>query len=137
MPVREAIYEPGQPISHVYFPHSGVYSLLNVMSDGSAVEFATIGNEGMIGVPVLLEAESFPSRAFCQIESEAHRMPVAAFREAVRRSGTLQTLLHRYTLALFNQVAQSVACNRLHPLEERCARWLLMTHDRVPGDQFA
>jgi CRP-like cAMP-binding protein len=134
--VPEGVYEPGEAVPHVFFPRTGVFSLVTVMPDGATVEFATVGNEGMVGLPVFLGAETMPSRCFCQIESSAERMEAAAFREEVWRGGAFHELLHRYTQALFNQVAQSAACNRLHSIDERCARWLLMTHDRVAADRF-
>jgi CRP-like cAMP-binding protein len=136
VPIRETIYEPGQPLPYVLFPNSGVYSLLTEMSDGNTLEIATVSREGMLGLPVLLEAETIPSRAICQIASEALRMETAAFREALRRPGVLPTLLYRYAQGVFNQVAQTAGCNHAHTLDERCARWLLMSHDGVDGDQF-
>lgn len=134
--LQEAFYEPNTPIPYVYFPCSAVGSLVSVMDDGEAAEFATVGNEGIVGLPIFLDADTIPSLAFCQVEGEALRMEAERFRE-FSRSGPLHRLMHRYTQALFNQMAQSAACNRLHSLEERCARWLLITHDRVGQDQFA
>jgi len=133
--LREVLYEPGAEIEHVYFPTTGCVSMIHGTTDGS-VEVGTIGLEGMVGVPVLLRASSEPTRALVQVEGEAYRIPSAAFRAVVAESDHLERIFLRYALALFNQVAQSVACNRLHSLEERCARWLLITHDRVDGDVF-
>ncbi|HEU4561941.1 MAG TPA: Crp/Fnr family transcriptional regulator [Longimicrobium sp.] len=110
--------------------------MLGLMDDGSAVETATIGNEGLVGVPVFLGAMQMAGQAFAQVPGEAYRLPAGALREEVRRGSALATLLGRYTQALFTLVAQSSACNRKHAVEQRCARWLLMTHDRVPGDTF-
>lgn len=137
VPFNETVSEPGGPIPYVYFPQTGVFFLITVLSDGAAVEFATVGCEGMVGLPLFLGRETMPSRALCQVEGQSQRLPAAAFRETVRRSEPLAALLRRYTQALMIQVAQSVACNRLHSIDERCARWLLMTHDRVGADQFA
>lgn len=131
----DPIYHPDEPIPYVYFPTTLIGSLVVVMDDGQSSEWGTVGNEGMIGLPLFLEDDSLPSRAFCQGAGEGFRMKAAAFREQ-SRDGSLHSLLHRYTLALLNQVAQSAACNRLHSFEERCARWLLMTHDRCGKDQF-
>jgi CRP-like cAMP-binding protein len=131
---REVVCEPNRPMSHVYFPEDGIVSILGLMDDGSAVETATVGNEGMVGVPVFLGAMQMAGQAFAQIAGDAWRMPAAALREEVRRGSPLSALLGRYTQALFTLVAQSSACNRKHPVEQRCARWLLMSHDRVGGD---
>ncbi|HEX8903307.1 MAG TPA: Crp/Fnr family transcriptional regulator [Longimicrobiaceae bacterium] len=134
--VRQVLFEPNRPISHVYFPEDAVVSIIGLMDDGSAVEAATVGNEGMVGVPVYLGAMQMAGQAFAQIPGHALRMPAGALREEVRRGSGLAALLGRYTQALFTLVAQSSACNRKHPVEQRCARWLLMTHDRVTGDTF-
>jgi CRP-like cAMP-binding protein len=134
--LKEVVYAPNEPIRDVYFPLTGAFSLLTVMADGTEVEVATVGNEGMVGLPVFLGADSMPGRCFSQIPGEALRMPADRFRDAVRRNGAFAAVLHRYVQALFNQVAQTAACNRVHPIEERCARWLLMTHDRAGADRF-
>ena len=128
---RQSLYETGKPIEHVYFIHRGVASMVAPMMQGVPVEIATIGPEGMVGIPVFLGAEQMPSQAFMQIPGEGARLESDAFREVIGRSPALHRLLLRYTLALMNLIAQSTACNRVHPIEERCARWLLMTHDRV------
>jgi CRP-like cAMP-binding protein len=132
---RQELYVEGQPIRHVWFPHSGVLSMLNRVSEGSMLEIATIGNEGFVGVQVLLGVDTMPSIGFVQIAGAASRMEIGAFRAALGTNPALNALLLRYTLALLNQVAQKAACNRAHPIEERCARWLLTTHDRVNGDK--
>lgn len=134
--LREVLIDPNQVIGDVHFVEDGVVSIVGVMADGSAVETATVGHEGMVGLPVFLGAESMPAQAFAQIPGRAYRMSAAALRDEVRRGGALAALLGRYTQALFTLVAQSSACNRLHPVEQRCARWLLMSHDRVGRDTF-
>jgi CRP-like cAMP-binding protein len=106
------------------------------MRDGRGVEVATIGNEGMVGLPVFLGAESTPGQALAQVPGAALRMPAAVFRRAVPPGSPLHALLQRYTHALMVQMAQGVACNRLHPIAARAARWLLQTHDRVRTDAF-
>jgi len=130
---KQDLYRPGEPISHVWFPHSGVLSMANEVLEARPVEIATVGNEGFIGTPLLLGAEDMPTRCFTQIPGTASRMEAGAFREAQGANPTFRALLLRHTMALLNQIAQSAACNRAHPIEERCARWLLMTHDRVNG----
>jgi CRP-like cAMP-binding protein len=133
--LRMVLYDPGEEIEYIYFPTTGCVSMIHGMEDGS-VEVGTIGLEGFVGVPVLLRADSEPTRALVQVEGESYRIASGAFREIVAANEAMQRVFLRYAMALFNQVAQSVACNRLHSLEERCARWLLITHDRVDGDEF-
>ena len=133
--LRQNLYETNSPVEYVYFVHHGVASMLTNMPDGTAVEIATVGPEGMVGMPIFLGAEQMPSRAFMQIPGEGVRIEAEAFRRVIKKCPTLNGLLLRYTLALMNQIAQNAACNRAHPIEERCARWLLMTHDRVNGDK--
>jgi CRP-like cAMP-binding protein len=135
LPVNTVIYEAGEKIRYVYFPTSGCVSMVNKMEDGS-VEVGTIGMEGFTGLAVLLRDDQMPSRAFVQLGGSSYRMDSATFRETIERHPAFERLVSRYSLALFNQVAQSVACNRLHTLEARCARWLLMTHDRTGHERF-
>lgn len=129
------IYEPDADLTHVYFPCDGVVSMVCATETG-VVEVGTIGREGMTGIPALLHARSMPTRTFVQVPGDSWRVPMGTFREAVERSRAIERLLLRYVLAFIDQLAQSVACNRLHTLEERCARWILMTHDRVTGDEL-
>ena len=130
---KVVLYEPGEPITHVYFPQTGAYSIVKIMESGARVEVGTVGCEGMIGLPVFLGAESTPTQCFAQIGGSAWRLSAAAFRSVVPAADALHRILQRYAQYLFDQAAQGVACNRLHAVEARCARWLLMTHDRV-GD---
>jgi CRP-like cAMP-binding protein len=132
---RTVLYEADSPISHVYFPTSGCVSMVNVMEEG-AVEVGTIGFEGFAGLPLLLNDDRMPTRAFVQLTGSSFRMQAAVFHRALDKNPAFQRLLNRHSLALFNQAAQSVACNRLHTLEARCARWLLMTHDRMRMEPF-
>ena len=136
--VRQMHYELGKPIEHAYFPLSGVISMVAEVEGApdSVVEVATVGNEGMSGLPLFLGTQRTPGFAFAQVPGEALRMSAEDFIEATREPGPFSRLLHRYTQALFVQISQSTACNRVHSLQERCARWLLLTHDRVPGDTF-
>lgn len=136
MQIRQVVFEPNRVMEHVYFPEDLVTSIVGLMEDGSAVETATVGSEGMVGVPVFLGAMQMAGQGFVQVSGTAWRLPAGALREEVRRGGTLARLLGRYTQALFTLVAQSSACNRKHTVEQRCARWLLMTHDRVTTDTF-
>jgi CRP-like cAMP-binding protein len=130
-----ALHEPNARIQYVYFPTTASISMMVVSPDG-AVEVGSVGNEGFAGIAALLHADFISTRALVQAPGHAYRMKVAAFRMIIAESARMQQLFSRYILAFLNQVAQSVACNRLHSLESRCARWLLMTHDRIDGDQI-
>jgi len=134
--VRQPLYQDDEPIPHVHFPTNGVMSLVNTLNDGRSVEVATIGNEGMLGVPVFLGTDRSPTKAFCQVAGETLRMKASAFLDEVKSSKPLDRLLQRYVQALFNQISQTVVCNNVHSIEQRTCRWLLMTHDRVGRDKF-
>jgi CRP-like cAMP-binding protein len=134
---KRVLFEEGARVDRVVFPISGVCSLLTVAADERMVEVATIGSEGFVGLPVFLQATLMSShRAIAQIPGEAILLDAAEFLEASNAGGPFQAVLMRYTQALITQIAQAAACNRLHSVEQRCARWLLMTHDRVEGDCF-
>ncbi len=134
---KDVLFDPDQPIKYVYFPEDCLASIVGVMADGSAVETATVGQEGMVGLPVFLGDGRTSLQAFCQVAGDALRMEARRLRRELARGGRLPALLGRYTQALIVQIAQSSACNRLHPLRQRCARWLLQTQDRVRSDTFA
>jgi CRP-like cAMP-binding protein len=125
--------EPGDEIEHVYFPHSGMISLLAVMRDGKAVETATIGCEGVVGAMAGFGAHVMLTRAVVQTPLVASRIAAAPFRDAARESDTLRDLIMRYSEALLGQVQMTAACNALHSLSARLARWILQTQDRVNG----
>lgn len=131
----EILYMPEQRIEYVYFVTSGVVSLLAALEDGTTVEAGVIGCEGMVGIPVILGADATPNQALVQSDGNALRMSTSDLRTEFQKSAQLRDLLLRFTNALFTQVAQTAACNRLHSVEERLARWLLLTHDRVQ-DEF-
>src|SRR3954447_5942539 len=133
---KDVAYEPDGRIAHVYFPIGCIVSLVAIMDDGSMYELATVGKEGMVGLPLFLETETAPFRAFTQVPGQAIRLDADVFVDALGHSPALVRLLHRYVQVLFNQVAWSSACNRAHSTEQRCARWLLMTHDRVASDRY-
>jgi CRP-like cAMP-binding protein len=134
--IKDVVYEPDGPIRQVYFPLSGVFSMLVIMEDGLAVEIGEVGNEGVVGIPVFLGARTSPNRATCQVPGEALRMQAEDFQDELGHDGVLDEVLKRYNQALIVQMGYSVACNRLHSVEERTCRWLLMTHDRAGDDQF-
>ena len=131
-----SLYEKDQPIEHVYFVRSGVVSMVSRMQDDTIVELATIGCEGMVGLPAYLGATTFSLETFVQVAGEGLQMPAPALQEEVAHGGALSRLLQRYTLALFVEIAQGSACNRTHTIEQRMARWLLTTRDRVGGPEF-
>lgn len=133
---RMVAYDVLRPISHLYFVETGVISVVSIMRDRTAIETATIGCEGVIGLPVYLGVDAVPEQAFVQVPGEALRLPTSQFRTLVARMPTLRTLLDRYCVCVFTLAAQCSGCNRAHTMEQRCARWLLMVHDRMPGDDF-
>lgn len=136
LPLNQVLYELGVPIEYVYFPQQGIVSLLSVLEDGSTVEAGLVGNDGMVGLPIILGGNKTSNRAFVQVAGNGMRMKAEQLRSEFKRGGVLQSLLLRYTQALLTQVSQGVACNRLHTIEERLARWLLTVQDRVESDQF-
>lgn len=133
---RQIIYAPDEPIKYVYFPNSGIISLVSITEDGRTVEAGMVGTEGMAGIPIFLGVEQIPSQAIAQVTGEAMRMKADVFKREVTPDTSLYKLLLRYTQALLNQISQSVACNCLHSIEKRCCRWLLMYQDRVGSNQF-
>jgi len=134
--VREIVALPGQPYEYVYFPEDSIISVVNVMSNGSTVETGTIGSEGVAGLSALMDAVTSESKMFGQVPGRSLRIRVDDIVPVIERERELRRLVNRYAQAYLTQVAQGAACNRLHGIEQRCARWLLMTHDRVAGDEF-
>ncbi len=136
LPLKQILYEPGEPIKYVYFPNNAVASLLTLLEDGQTIEAATVGKEGMIGVPLLLGTNQIAFHALIQVPGNGLRMKADVFQTEVYWGCPLHTLLLRYTQALMSQISQTAACNCLHKVERRFCRWLLMTHDRVDCDSF-
>jgi CRP-like cAMP-binding protein len=137
MSVRDKVYEQNKKIEQIFFPLTTVLSIVSDTNDGKTAEVATVGNEGMLGLPIFFRTDTIPLRAFCQIPGEAWVMTVEDFQSFTRdMNSDFSGLLYRYTQALFNQLAQHAACSSVHPIDIRCARWLLMTHDRVMRDEF-
>jgi CRP-like cAMP-binding protein len=133
---RQVVAAPEEPTRYVYFPRNAVLSLLVPMEDGTAVEGAILGNEGVVGLQVFLGEGAATEEIVVQVPGEAARMRAIDFRIALASSGELQTLLHRYSLALMTQLARTAGCNVLHSVEKRAARWLLMCRDRAGRDSF-
>ena len=133
---RQSLYRAHKPIGFVYFIESGVGSLVNTMANAEAAEVGTIGNEGMVGLPFVLSDDMAPTSVYIQVPGAGLRMKATLFQKELARSPSMRTVMLRYAHAFFNQVAQSAACNQFHSLEQRCCRWLLMTHDRMQSDEF-
>ncbi len=126
----QIIYEPGERIQYCYFPTNSVVSLLYTTQDGATAEMGLVGNEGVLGVALFLGGESTCSRALVPVAGDAFRLPAKLLREEFAHRGPLQHLLLRYTQALITQISQTAVCNRLHSVEQRLCRWLLLCHDR-------
>jgi len=133
---KRVLYEPRAPLDYAYFPERGVVSQLTVMEDGAGIEVATIGKEGMVGLPILFGMAEISSRLVVQVPASAFRMSAHVLRQETSGDTPLRRVLLRYNGAYLTQVSQSVGCNGLHSVPRRCCRWLLMTHDRVDGDEF-
>jgi CRP-like cAMP-binding protein len=133
---RQPLYDAGKTIGFVYFIETGVGSLVNTMSNGQAAEVGTIGNEGVVGLPLVLGDAVAPTSVYVQVPGGGLRMTAARFKQELARSASLRAVMLHYAHAFFNQVAQSAACNHFHPIQQRCCRWLLMTHDRMQSDEF-
>ena len=135
---RQVLQKQGERVRHVYFPNGGVVSITTVLSDGTTVEAATVGDEGMLGVEAFLSDDAVaPGETLMQVpDTNAEMLDVDAFRREIAVHGALHDLMGRYTQIVISQMMQSTACNALHHVQQRCARWLLMTHDRMHQQDF-
>ena len=135
---KETLHNAGERLEHVYFPNAGVFSIMTLLPDGTMVEAATVGDEGMLGIEAFLRPDAVaPGRTLLQVpDGDAVQLSVEAFRRACAQRGALSDLIGRYAQTIIAQMMRSTACNALHPVHERCARWLLMTHDRVHLEGF-
>jgi CRP-like cAMP-binding protein len=135
--LKRVLQKPGEPVEQVYFPGGGFCSVLTVLDDGSMVEVATIGREGMLGSAAVLDDGPSPSLTMVQGETDiCYRMSVQAFRREMKRGDAFHALLTRYANAFVGFVMQSTACNAVHSIEQRLSRWLLLAHDRMGRDDF-
>jgi CRP-like cAMP-binding protein len=134
--MRESLQEAGDPVDFVYFPLSGIISLLTVMENGMMIEFATVGREGTSGVPVFLAMGDSNMALISQLPGVALRMTTEDFDCALEQNASLRMALSRYSGVMLALVAQSAACNRAHHVDARCARWLLITQDQAGGNDF-
>ncbi len=131
----EVLYESGATPSHVYFPTTSIVSLLYVMENGASAEIAVVGNEGLVGVSLFMGGGSTPSRGVVQSAGEGYRMPAEFLKDEFTRAPVLHLLL-RYTQALITQMAQTAVCNRHHSVDQQLCRWLLLSLDRLRGDEL-
>jgi CRP-like cAMP-binding protein len=136
LPLGLSVYEPGAAQDHVWFPTSGIVSLLYVLADGASAEIAVTGREGLVGIALFMGGESTPSRAVVQSSGNGYRLNAGVLRKEFDRGGTLQHLLLRYTQALITQMTQTAVCNRHHLLDQQLCRWLLLSLDRLPANQL-
>jgi CRP-like cAMP-binding protein len=136
MPLGEVLYESGMTLSHVYFPTTSIVSLLYVMEDGASAEIAVVGNEGLVGISLFMGGESTPSRAVVQSAGQGFRLKARVLKDEFNRAGPVMHLLLRYTQALITQMAQTAVCNRHHSLDQQLCRWLLLSLDRLQGDEL-
>jgi CRP-like cAMP-binding protein len=136
--LREPLCNSGEPIENVYFPIGSVVSLLTRVEPTSGVEVATVGNEGLVGISLSWGAAALNPADFFQVQvpGRALRMGADLFKDELALGGGVASIVHKYTQAFVSQICQQVACNALHSIEERCARWMLLTNDRVGGDKF-
>lgn len=135
--LKAVLLTPGAAVDSVHFVETGTVSMIATLGDGTQIEVGLVGPEGMTGLPLLLGASTSPLEGMVQVNGAALRLPAAAFRAALAEMPAFLALLLRYVDAFHFQVAQSAACNSRHQIEQRLARWLLMTHDRVEGDSFS
>jgi CRP-like cAMP-binding protein len=133
---RQSLYGANKPIGSVYFIESGVGSLVNTMANNQSAEVGTIGNEGIVGLPLVLGDDRARTSVYVQVPGAGMSLKATLFKNELARSASMRAVMLRYAHAFFNQVAQSAACNQFHSLEQRCCRWLLMTHDRMQADEF-
>ena len=136
MPLGGVLYESGGTLSHVYFPTTAIVSLLYVMENGASAEIAVVGNEGIVGISLFMGGESTPSRAVVQSAGHGFRLKSAAVKDEFNQAGPVLQLLLRYTQALITQMAQTAVCNRHHSLDQQLCRWLLLSLDRLSGDEL-
>ena len=136
IPLGEVLYESGATLTHIYFPTTAIISLLYVMENGASAEIAVVGNEGLVGVSLFMGGESTPSRAVVQSAGQGFRLQAQMMREEFNRAGPVMHLLLRYTQALITQMAQTAVCNRHHSLDQQLCRWLLLSLDRLEGNQL-
>ena len=135
MPLGQVLYESGGTLSHVYFPTTAIVSLLYVMENGASAEIAVVGNEGVVGISLFMGGESTPSRAVVQSAGQGFRLKAQLMKDEFKKTPVLHLML-RYTQALITQMAQTAVCNRHHSLDQQLCRWLLLSLDRLQGNEL-
>jgi CRP-like cAMP-binding protein len=136
MPLGDVLYEPGDTLTHVYFPTTAIVSLLYLMKNGESAEIAVVGNDGVVGVSLFLGGWSTSSRALAQSAGGAYRLPAELMKQEFDRGGAVLHLFLRYTQALMTQMVQTAACNKHHSLDQQLCRWLLLSLDRLQGTEM-
>jgi CRP-like cAMP-binding protein len=136
MPLGTVLYEPGNKLTHVYFPTTSIVSLLYVMENGASAEIAVVGNDGIVGISLFMGGESTPSRTVVQSGGAGLRLKANILMQEFDRAGPVLHLLLRYTQALITQMSQTAVCNRHHSLDQQLCRWLLLSLDRLQGDEL-
>jgi len=136
MPLGWAVYESGGKLGYMYFPTTSIVSLLYVMESGASAEIAITGNEGLVGISLFMGGESTPSRAVVQSEGNGYRLSESILKREFAMGGNLQHLALRYTQALITQMSQTAVCNRHHSVDQQLCRWLLLSLDRLPGNEL-
>jgi len=136
MPLGHVLYESGDAQSHVYFPTTAIVSLLYVMGNGASAEIAVVGREGIVGISLFMGGDSTSSRAVVQSAGEGFRLQAQILKDEFDRAGPVLHLLLRYTQALITQMAQTAVCNRHHSLDQQLCRWLLLSLDRLQGNEL-
>jgi CRP-like cAMP-binding protein len=134
LPRNRIVFLSGEPVRHAYFPNNGSISLLAVNENGASIELCMVGNEGVVGVPIILRINKMPYQAAVPLATDALRIKRTVLTNEFERGGWLQTLMLRYTQVLLTQFGQAAVCNHFHPIEKRLCRWLLMAHDRTGSD---
>jgi CRP-like cAMP-binding protein len=137
MGLGDVLYEPGSRLSYVYFPTTAIISMLYVLADGASAEIAIVGNEGLLGISLFMGGETTPSRAVVQSAGMAYRLKAELLKAEFARFGPTMHLLLRYTQALITQMAQTAVCNRHHSVDKQLCRWLLLSLDRLRGNDLS
>jgi CRP-like cAMP-binding protein len=136
LPLGKVLYESGAPLSHVYFPTNAIVSLLYVLENGASAEIAVVGREGVVGVAIFMGGGSTPNRAVVQSAGMGYRLRADVIKSEFERSSPVLHLMLRYTQALITQMSQTAVCNRHHSLDQQLCRWLLLSLDRLPGNEL-
>jgi CRP-like cAMP-binding protein len=136
MPLADVIYEPGDTLTHVYFPTTSIVSILYVMKNGESAEIAVVGKDGVVGISLFMGGGSTSSRALVQSAGGAYRLPAELMKQEFDRGGAVLHLFLRYTQALMTQMTQTAACNKHHSLDQQLCRWLLLSLDRLQGTEM-